>query len=161
MLSSPKCKCKAFAVYIRPLEGEPEHATLQDITGHPDLSTKPAQFPSVPVSSANPTYSNDTASSGGMLVKLPIGMIYVANILTFLRHLGSLLNVKSNIVLVTQSQLTYKASQAIPYITHQTRRGSFTIRCFARKGLDLALSFIIQSPHFIFTQKGWGITNVY
>ena len=32
-----------------------------------------------------------------MLVKLPIGMIYVMNILTCLRHLGSLLNVKSSI----------------------------------------------------------------
>ena len=37
---------------------------------------------------------------GGMLVKLPIGIIYVMNILTCLRHLGSLLNVKSNIVLI-------------------------------------------------------------
>ena len=42
MLSNPKCKCKAFAVYIRPLEGAPEHATLQAMTGHPDLSMKPA-----------------------------------------------------------------------------------------------------------------------
>ena len=60
MLSNPKCKCKAFSVYIRPLEGAPEHATLQAMTGHPDLSTKPAQSPSVPVSSANPTHSDNT-----------------------------------------------------------------------------------------------------
>ena len=37
MLSDPKCKHKAFVVYIRPLEGAPEHATLQAMTGHPDL----------------------------------------------------------------------------------------------------------------------------
>ena len=42
MLSNPKCKCKAFTVYIRSLEGETEHATLQAMTGHPDLSMKPA-----------------------------------------------------------------------------------------------------------------------
>ena len=42
MLSNPKCKRKAFAVYIRPLEGAPQHTTLQAMTGHPDLSTKPA-----------------------------------------------------------------------------------------------------------------------
>ena len=42
MLSDPKCKCKAIAVYICPLEGAPEHATLQAMTGHPDLSVKPA-----------------------------------------------------------------------------------------------------------------------
>ena len=42
MLSNPKCKCKAFAVYIHPLEGAPVHATLQAMTGHPDLSMKPA-----------------------------------------------------------------------------------------------------------------------
>ena len=42
MLSNLKCKCKAFAVYIHPLEGAPEHATLQAMTGHPDLSMKPA-----------------------------------------------------------------------------------------------------------------------
>ena len=34
------------------------------MTGHPDLSAKPAQFPSVPVSSANPTHSDNTTSSG-------------------------------------------------------------------------------------------------
>ena len=41
MLSYPKCKCKAFSVYIHPLKGAPEHATLQAMTGHPDLSMKP------------------------------------------------------------------------------------------------------------------------
>ena len=65
MLSNPKCKRKAFAVYIRPLEGAPKHATLQAMTCHPDLSTKPAQFPSVQVSNANPTHSDNTASRGG------------------------------------------------------------------------------------------------
>ena len=64
MLSNPKCKCQAF-VYIHPLEGAPEHATLQAMTGHPDLSTKPAQSPPVPVSSTNPTHSDNTISSGG------------------------------------------------------------------------------------------------
>ena len=56
-------KHKAFSVYIHALKGAPEHATLQDITGHPELSIKPAQFPSVPISSANPTHSNTTISS--------------------------------------------------------------------------------------------------
>ena len=42
MLSNPKCKCKAFTVYICLLEEAPEHATLQAMTGHPDLSMKPA-----------------------------------------------------------------------------------------------------------------------
>ena len=42
MLSNPKCKCTAFTVYIYPLEGAPEYATLQAMTGHPDLSMKPA-----------------------------------------------------------------------------------------------------------------------
>ena len=42
ILSNPKCKHKAFTVYVRPLEGAPEHATLQAMTGHPDLSMKPA-----------------------------------------------------------------------------------------------------------------------
>ena len=42
MLSDPKCKHIAFTVYIRPLEGASEHATVQAMTGHPDLSTKPA-----------------------------------------------------------------------------------------------------------------------
>ena len=42
MLSNLKCKHKAFSVYIHALEGAPEHATLQDVTGHPDLSIKPA-----------------------------------------------------------------------------------------------------------------------
>ena len=65
MLSNPKCKCKAFTVYIWPLEGIPEHATLQAMTGHPELSTKPAQSPFVPVSSAKPTYSENIASNGG------------------------------------------------------------------------------------------------
>ena len=65
MLSNPKSKCKAFAVYIYPLEGAPEHATLQAMTGHPDLSTKPAQFPPILVSSTNPIYSSNTISSGG------------------------------------------------------------------------------------------------
>ena len=64
-MSNPECKCKAFSVYIRPLEGAPELATLQAMTGYPDLSTKPAQSPSVPVSSANPTHSDNTTSSGG------------------------------------------------------------------------------------------------
>ena len=41
MLSNPKCKHKAFTVYIHPFEGAPEHATLQAMTGHPDLSMKP------------------------------------------------------------------------------------------------------------------------
>ena len=65
MLSNPKCKFKAFSVYIRPLGGAPEHAILQAMTGHPNLSMKPAQSPSVLVSSANPTHSDNTASSGG------------------------------------------------------------------------------------------------
>ena len=38
MLSNLKCKHKAFTVYIHPLEGAPEHATLQAMTGYPDLS---------------------------------------------------------------------------------------------------------------------------
>ena len=42
MMSNPKCKHKGFAVYIRPLEGAPDHAILQAIIGHPDLSMKPA-----------------------------------------------------------------------------------------------------------------------
>ena len=42
ILSDPKCKHKAFDVYIRPLEGAPEHAMLQAMTGHFDLSIKPA-----------------------------------------------------------------------------------------------------------------------
>ena len=42
MLSNPKCKHKAFAVYIRLLESAPKHATLQAMTSHPDLSVKPA-----------------------------------------------------------------------------------------------------------------------
>ena len=42
MLSNPKCKYKALAVYICPLEGASEHATLQAMTGHPNLSMKPA-----------------------------------------------------------------------------------------------------------------------
>ena len=42
MLCNPKCKCTAFAVYIHLLEGAPEHATLQAMTGHLDLSMKPA-----------------------------------------------------------------------------------------------------------------------
>ena len=42
MLSNPKCKHKAFDVYILPLEGAPEHVTLQAMTGHPNLSIKPA-----------------------------------------------------------------------------------------------------------------------
>ena len=65
MLSNPKCKYKAFAVYIRLFEGVPKHATLQAMTNHPDLSTKPAQSPSVPISSASPNHSDNTASSGG------------------------------------------------------------------------------------------------
>ena len=65
MLSNLKCKHKAFAIYIHPLEGAPEHATLQAMTGHPDLSTKPTQSPSVLVSSANPTHSDNTTSSRG------------------------------------------------------------------------------------------------
>ena len=32
MLSNPKCKYIAFTVYICPLEGAPEHATLQAMT---------------------------------------------------------------------------------------------------------------------------------
>ena len=35
------------------------------MTSHPDLSTKPAQFPPIPVSSANPTHSDNNVSSGG------------------------------------------------------------------------------------------------
>ena len=35
------------------------------MTSHPDLSTKPAQSPPVPVSSANPTHSDNIVSSGG------------------------------------------------------------------------------------------------
>ena len=65
MLSNPKCEYKAFTVYIRPLEGASEHATLQAMTGYPDLFMKPAQFPSVPVSSINPTHSDNTISSEG------------------------------------------------------------------------------------------------
>ena len=65
MLSNPKCKCKAFALYIHPLKGTPEHATLQAMTGHPGLSMKPVYFPSILVSSANPTHSDNTISSGG------------------------------------------------------------------------------------------------
>ena len=42
MLSNPKCKRKAFAVYICPLEDAPEHATLQAMTGNPGLFMKPA-----------------------------------------------------------------------------------------------------------------------
>ena len=42
MLSDPKCKHKAFAVYIHPLEGTAEHATLQAMTGYPGLSINPA-----------------------------------------------------------------------------------------------------------------------
>ena len=42
MLSNQKCKHKAFAVYICPLEGAPEYAKLQAMTGHPDLSIKPS-----------------------------------------------------------------------------------------------------------------------
>ena len=42
MLRNLKCKRKAFAVYICPLEGAPEHVTMQAMTGHPDLSMKPA-----------------------------------------------------------------------------------------------------------------------
>ena len=64
ILSNPKCKCKAFAVHIHPLQIATDHATLQ-ATGHPDLSTKPAQSVSVPVSSANHTHSDNNASSGG------------------------------------------------------------------------------------------------
>ena len=41
MLSNPKCKHKAFTIYIRPLEGASEYAILQAMTGHPDLSMKP------------------------------------------------------------------------------------------------------------------------
>ena len=65
MLSNPKCKCKAFTVYIRPLEGAPEHATLQAMTGHPDLSTKPAQFPPTSVFIPNPIHSDNTISIRG------------------------------------------------------------------------------------------------
>ena len=65
MLSSPKCKCKAFAVYIHTLEGAPECATLQAMTGHPDLSIKPTQFPSVPVFNANSTHRDNTISIKG------------------------------------------------------------------------------------------------
>ena len=65
MLINPKCKCKAFAVYIHPLEGAPEHVTLQAMTGHPDLTVKPAQSPSIPVSNANPTHSDNTISNAG------------------------------------------------------------------------------------------------
>ena len=65
MLSNSKCKHKAFAVYVHPLEGTPEHATLQAMNGHPDLSMKPAYSPSVLVSSANPTYNDNTVSSRG------------------------------------------------------------------------------------------------
>ena len=64
MLSNLKCKCKAFAIYIRPLEGTPEYAALQAMTSHPALSTKPAQSLSIPVSSANPTHSDNTTSTG-------------------------------------------------------------------------------------------------
>ena len=35
------------------------------MTGHPDLSMKPALFPSVPVSNANPTHSENNIASGG------------------------------------------------------------------------------------------------
>ena len=56
---------QAFAVYIRPLEGAPEHATLQAMTGYPDLSIKPAQFPFVSVFSANSTHSDNTVSIKG------------------------------------------------------------------------------------------------
>ena len=35
------------------------------MTSHLDLSMKPAQSPSIPVSSANPTHSDNTTSSGG------------------------------------------------------------------------------------------------
>ena len=69
MLSNLKCKHKAFAVYIRPLKGAPEHLTLKAMTGHPDLSMKPDQSPSVPVSSANPTHSDNTVASGGIAGK--------------------------------------------------------------------------------------------
>ena len=65
MLSNPKCKHKAFTVYVRPLEGAPEHVKLQAITGHLDLSMMPDYSPSVPVSSANPTHSDNTISSKG------------------------------------------------------------------------------------------------
>ena len=41
MLHNPKCKHKAFAVYIHPVEGAPEHVILQAKTGHLDLSIKP------------------------------------------------------------------------------------------------------------------------
>ena len=39
------------------------------MTGHPDLSTKPAQFSHIPVSSANPTHSDNAISSGGNAAK--------------------------------------------------------------------------------------------
>ena len=65
MLSNNKCKHRAFAVYIRPLEGAPEYATLQAMTGHPDLSMKLVKSLSVLVSSSNPTHSDNTISSGG------------------------------------------------------------------------------------------------
>ena len=74
-MSNPKCKHKAFTVYVHPLEGASGYATLQAMTGHSNLSTKPAQFPPVPVSSANPTHSDNIILIGGMQVKLPIGTI--------------------------------------------------------------------------------------
>ena len=63
MLSNLKCKHKTFAVYICPLESAPEYTTLQAMTGHPDQSMKPAQSPSILVSNAKPTHSDNTISS--------------------------------------------------------------------------------------------------
>ena len=65
MLRNLKCKHKAFAVYTRPFEVAPERTTLQAMTIHLDLSMKPTLSPSVPVSSANPSHSDNTISSGG------------------------------------------------------------------------------------------------
>ena len=100
MLSDPKCKCKAFSVYICPLEGAPEHATLQAMAGHPALSMKPAQSLSVQVSIANPFHIDNTISSGGSAGQVSCWDDLCHEYSDFLRHLGSLLSIKSNIVLI-------------------------------------------------------------
>ena len=64
MLSNPKCKRKAFAVYIEPLEGVDESAHLQAVTGHPVLPDMESHLPDKPTNGTKPTSSNHAKPVG-------------------------------------------------------------------------------------------------